>query len=102
MVWQAGHVPVDDLESDKLIVLLPNSGDEEQRGVSPVDQLRVCDHQPTRSASPRKPSDSPPMDLPLYSKKLHILVLLASTSWVTSFTILPAKRPGVVAERVSC
>jgi hypothetical protein len=27
--------------------------------------------------------------LPLYSRKLHILVLLANTSWVTSFTILP-------------
>lgn len=28
-------------------------------------------------------------DLPLYSKKLHILVLLANTSCVTSLTIFP-------------
>lgn len=36
------HVTVDDLECDELVVGRADPADEEQRGVSPVDDLCVC------------------------------------------------------------
>ena len=82
------NVTMDNLQHHQLVVALTDSGYEEQRRISPVHNLRVC------AARPGCLSESCPSfsymtaySAPLYSRKLHMRVRRASTSWVTSFTI---------------
>lgn len=86
---------MDDLERDELVVRVGNGRDEEQRGVSAVDDLGICSgaHESQLAASPSPvcaplSSKHKRENTPLYSKKLHILVLRLKTSCVTSLTIL--------------
>lgn len=73
---------MDDFQRDQLIVGGVAAGDEEERGVSAVYNLGVCENVSlaTRYACWAHQ--------PLYSRKLHMRVRRASTSWETSLTIL--------------
>lgn len=92
------HIAVDNLERYQLVVGRANPANEEQRGVSPVNDLCVCETSRTAPCVShphvRHPSQSQEQCdrtqycSPLYSKKLHIRVRRAKTSWVTSFTVL--------------
>jgi hypothetical protein len=73
---------VDDFERDQLVILGGATGDEEQRGISAINDLGVCNELASQQdVKSTKRS-------PLYSRKLHIRVRLARTSWETSLTIL--------------
>lgn len=40
--FRARDVPMNELECDELVVLLPDSADEEETGVSPIHDLGIC------------------------------------------------------------
>lgn len=89
-------IPIENLDitmynfqRDQLVVSRRNGADEEQRGITSVNDLGVC---VVRLQSTPHPSSTNPtlrisQNPPLYSRKLHILVRRASTSCVTSLTI---------------
>lgn len=91
---------MDDFERDELVLSRRDRRDKEQRSVAAVDNLSVwvlamctLDTAEARrtlrvlSTSANRTPHSFPYT-PLYSRKLHIRVRRASTSCVTSFTIL--------------
>lgn len=84
------YVSVDDLQGDELVISGANPANEEQRCVTSVDDLRVC-IMPVSNFKPQYNTLAP-----LYSRKLHILVLRANTNCVTSFTILAFCFCGIV------
>lgn len=73
---------MDDFKGDEFVIGRIASSNEEQRGVTAVDYLRVC------KTIQQSVLTSGEAGLPLYSRKLHILVRRASTSWETSLMIL--------------
>jgi hypothetical protein len=73
---------VDDFESDQLVVRGVAAGDEEERGIAAINNLGVCG--PVSAEHGAVAAD----DQPLYSRKLHMRVRRARTSWETSLTIL--------------
>jgi hypothetical protein len=75
-------VAMDDFERDQLIVGGVAAGDEEERGVSAVDNLGVCEFVSLARRGPCR------THRPLYSRKLHMRVRRARTSCETSLTIL--------------
>jgi hypothetical protein len=75
-------VAVDDFESDQLVVRGVAAGDEEERGIAAINNLGVCG--PVSAEHGAVAAD----DQPLYSRKLHMRVRRARTSWETSLTIL--------------
>lgn len=77
-------VSVNDLERHELVVHGADARDEKERGVAPVHDLAICS--PTEMVS--RHEQLPERCGPLYSRKLHMRVLRARTSWVTSLTIL--------------
>lgn len=86
------YVSVDDLQRHKLVVRLPDARYKEQRGIAPIHDLRVyakvaiVNKFVTRSKGSR----------PLYSRKLHMRVRRARTSWMTSLMILAFCLGGIV------
>jgi hypothetical protein len=74
-------IPVNDLQGYKLIICRRTSGDEEERGITTVDYLRIWQRSVSRRDCKSRPNQ------PLYSRKLHILVRRASTSCDTSLMI---------------
>jgi hypothetical protein len=83
-----------DFQRDQLVIRVGDRADEEEGCISTVDDLGIYDGptlidiNPSASDQPGLRVDVELWDAPLYSKKLHILVRLASTSCVTSLTIL--------------
>lgn len=75
---------MDDLQSHQLIIRGPDAADEEQRCISSVYNFRIYVYSLVSQQINGFWIQLPP----LYSRKLHILVRRASTSCVTSFTIL--------------
>lgn len=85
---------MDDLERYEFVVARGDPADEEQRGVSSIDDLGVCQKKTAKRShascihDPRLSAKRTRRGSPLYSRKLHMRVRRASTSWVTSLTIL--------------
>ena len=75
-------VTMDNFECDQLIVCGVAASDEEERGISAIHNLCVCE---IVSLAKGHPCWIHP---PLYSKKLHMRVRRARTSCETSLTIL--------------
>src|SRR5579863_5575364 len=86
------HVSVDYLQRDKLVVRLANPRYKEQRGIAPIYDLRVY----PKAAAVNKFETKRKGSRPLYSRKLHMRVRRARTSWVTSLTILAFCLGGIV------
>lgn len=84
--------PVDDLERDELVVLGADAAHEEQARVAAIHDLGVCGR--CSLADERGRGGGARGGAPLYSRKLHMRVRRARTSWVTSFTILAVELGG--------
>lgn len=78
------YIAVHNFERDKLIILGTDATNKEQGGISSIDDLGVC----FVCQLGQSRCDVSKINMPLYSRKLHILVRLPSTSCVTSLTIL--------------
>jgi hypothetical protein len=76
------HIAVHNLECNQFIIRRADTTNEEQGRISSIYHLGVYGN-----VSDTLPPDA--IRVPLYSRKLHILVRLPSTSCVTSLTILP-------------
>lgn len=106
---------MNDLKRYEFVISRRNPTHEEKRSVSSVDNLGIWKRKNDRSVAIKDPSirvwpRSEESDIgldceremgrcgdaPLYSKKLHIFVRLASTSCVTSLTILALAFRGIV------
>lgn len=75
------HVSVDNFECHQFVILWTNTANKEEWSISPIDHLCVFENKIISPAIWHR-------QVPLYSRKLHIRVRRASTSCVTSFTIL--------------
>jgi hypothetical protein len=71
-------VSVNNFEGDQLVIVGGAAGDEKERGISAVDDLSICSE--VSMSSLKQITKGAEGSRPLYSRKLHMRVLRASTS----------------------